>query len=69
MRVLSEFGSFYLLSFKFTVGLIRIEVLFEGESFLRINGIHASFMNFSYVHKTIAFNNQCEYKKETFIVP
>ena len=36
MRVLLEFGYFCLLFFKFTAGLIRIRVLFEGESLSRI---------------------------------
>ena len=39
MRVLLEFGYFYLLFFKFTAGLIRTWVLFEGGSLLRIYGI------------------------------
>ena len=36
MRVLLEFGCFCLLFIEFTVGLIRIRVLFEGGSILRI---------------------------------
>ena len=39
MRVLLEFGHFCLLFFEFTVGLIRIRVLFEGGSLSRIYGI------------------------------
>ena len=39
MRVLLEFGHFCLLFFKFTAGLIRIRVLFEGGSLSRIYGI------------------------------
>ena len=39
MRVLLEFEHFCLLIFKFTAGLIRIRVLLEGESYLRIYGI------------------------------
>ena len=38
MRVLLEFEHFVLLIFKFTAGLIRIRVLLEGESYLRIYG-------------------------------
>ena len=37
--VLLEFGYFCLLFFKFTAGLIRIRVLFEGGSLSRIYGI------------------------------
>ena len=42
MRVLLEFEHFCLLIFKFTAGLIRIRVLLEGESYLRIYGIEIS---------------------------
>ena len=38
MRVLLEFEQFLPIDFKFTVGLIRIRVLLEGESYLRIYG-------------------------------
>ena len=38
MQVLLEFGYFCLLLFEFTVGLIRIRVLFEGGSLSRIYG-------------------------------
>ena len=40
MRVLLEFGPFCLMFFKFTAGLIRIRVLLEGESYLRIYGMY-----------------------------
>ena len=38
IQVLLEFGYFCLLFFKFTAGLIRIRVLFEGGSLSRIYG-------------------------------
>ena len=40
MRVLLEIEHFCLLFFKFSAGLIRIRVLLEGESYLRIYGTH-----------------------------
>ena len=39
MQVLLEFEYFCLLFFKFTAGLIRIQVLFEGGSLLGIYGM------------------------------
>ena len=42
MRVLLEFEHFCLLIFKFTAGLIRIRVLLEGESYLRIYGMYVA---------------------------
>ena len=39
MLVLLEFGHFCLVFFKFTAGLIRIRVLFEGGSLSRIYGV------------------------------
>ena len=41
MRVLLEIEHFCLLFFKFSAGLIRIRVLLEGESYLRIYGNHS----------------------------
>ena len=38
IRILVDFCSFYLLFFKFTAGLIRMRVLFEGGSLSRIYG-------------------------------
>ena len=48
MRVLLEFGCFSLLFFEFAAGLIRIRVLFEGESYLRIYGSHVDVSIFDY---------------------
>ena len=48
MRVLLEFWEFCLLFFKFTVGLIRIWVLFEGGSLSRIYGTLK--LNFVFYH-------------------
>ena len=42
MWVLLEFGYFFLLLFKITAGLIRIQVLFEGGSFSRIYGMYSN---------------------------
>ena len=39
IRILVDFCSFYLLFFKFTAGLIRMRVLFEGGSLSRIYGM------------------------------
>ena len=39
MRVLLEFGPFCLLFFNLNAGVIRIRVLLEGKSYLRIYGI------------------------------
>ena len=39
MRVLLEIEHFCLLFFKFSAGLIRIRVLLEGESYLKIYGM------------------------------
>ena len=44
MRVLLEIEHFCLLFFKFTAGLIRIRVLFEGRSLSRIYGF-SDFMS------------------------
>ena len=40
MRVLLEFGCFCLLVLKFTLGLIRIRVLFEGGPLSKIYGMY-----------------------------
>ena len=47
IRILAKFCSFYLLFFKFTAGLIRMRVLFEGGSLSRIYGM--------YIHKTYLY--------------
>ena len=62
IRIWPKFVHFCLLIFKFSVGLIRIRVLFEGGSLLRIYGIYSNIFVFrrcfhpvilSLVHSTL----------------
>ena len=69
MRVLLEFGYFCLLFFKFTVGLIRIRVLFKGGSLLRIYGMYECYeTNFEYFDVLLR-NLACLAKGAAFWAP
>ena len=49
IRVWTQFGHFCLLFFKFSAGLIRMRVLFEGGSLSRIYGIQKNVAVFFHI--------------------